>query len=292
MAKSIDDIGMAFVESEGYVGQATLPDASVTPIVGGPQQVPAMQRTERLEDNRSIIVYKDENNNGEKSLLGSVLIDEDFTVQDIRDEIRDCLGQHDDFVLKKCAIPLHSPQQDHYRAVDLFRKREEFLIVVPLKVWQPVDLARIFDESEGPLDTLVIDVDPYLPQPELPSLVDLQQDTAGKPMLGTPPVELGSPPHEAVSVAPASASAAQSVMGENLLEPSTIPRCLPAAPAPTPAVDARLERYQRRHGGASGAQPLPTDARRLPFSFALSPDLSGGPTTTEVSAQIAPAAAE
>jgi hypothetical protein len=30
-----------------------------------------------------------------------------------------------------------------------------FLIVVPLKVWQPVDLARIFDESEGPLDTLV-----------------------------------------------------------------------------------------------------------------------------------------
>jgi hypothetical protein len=70
-------------------------------------------------------------------------------------------------------------------------------------------------------------------------------------------------------------------MGENLLEPSTIPRCLPAAPAPTPAVDARLERYQRRHGGASGAQPLPTDARRLPFSFALSPDLSGGPTTTE-----------
>ena len=128
-------------------------------------------------DNRSIIVYKDENNNGEKSLLGSVLIDEDFTVQDIRDEIRDvraappmpramglsegvptasapcvmsssasvarsscrpcraddrlcgllqCLGQHDDFVLKKCAIPLHSPQQDHYRAVDLFRKREEY----------------------------------------------------------------------------------------------------------------------------------------------------------------------
>ena len=55
----------------------------------------------------------------------------------------------------------------------------------------------------------VIDVDPYLPQPELASLVDLQQDTAGKPMLGTPPVELGSLPHEAVSVAPASASAAQ-----------------------------------------------------------------------------------
>jgi hypothetical protein len=30
-----------------------------------------------------------------------------------------------------------------------------FLIVVPLKVWQPLDLARIFDESDGPLDTLV-----------------------------------------------------------------------------------------------------------------------------------------
>ena len=80
MAKSIDDIGMAFVETEGqlstlpdsdtfvcrvslilatsagYVGQATLPDASVTPIVGGPQQVPAMQRTERLEGTRTALL--------------------------------------------------------------------------------------------------------------------------------------------------------------------------------------------------------------------------------------------
>ena len=65
----------------------------------------------------------------------------------------------------------------------------------------------------------VIDVDPYLPQPELASLVDLQQDTAGKPMLGTPPVELGSLPHEAVSVAPASASAAQVMPGARVYTP-------------------------------------------------------------------------
>ena len=58
----------------------------------------------------------------------------------------------------------------------------------------------------------VIDVDPYLPQPELASLVDLQQDTAAKPVLG-------SLPHEAVSVAPASASAAQVMPGARVYTP-------------------------------------------------------------------------
>lgn len=101
----------------------------------------------------------------------------------------------------------------------------------------------------------VIDVDPYLPQPELASLVDLQQDTAGKPMLGTPPVELGSLPHEAVSVAPASASAAQVMPDARVYTPlHRVSFCARASVSPHAAIITTVLSLTRTNAHAAHTQ--------------------------------------
>lgn len=208
----------------------------------------------RLEDDRSLIVYKDVNNDGQKMLLGTVEIGPDTTLSDILEDIRDCLGQTEEFTIKKCSIPLHTPEQNHYRAVSLFRKQEEFIVVVPFRVWQPLDLVAIFNNVNVPSDLLLLD----------------ETDTA----TGTAPASSISPPigaplqlqHSESDRVQSSRLAADvpglSLMPSDVFTSNLLPsQLLPATPTQTTAPG-----YQRRHSAATNQSLV------YPFPLSLPPD--------------------
>ena len=65
------------------------------------------------------------------------------------------LGQREDFVMKKCNIPIHQPQQNYILANDFFRKREEYIVVVPSQAYLPPSLDQMFDDGGAASETLV-----------------------------------------------------------------------------------------------------------------------------------------